>query len=467
MMCACRSCWVMTLAGGLLVSALAGFANAEKKKIPNRMAVTEDVRSGVALDSAIPDPEMTLRGGGSCDSPALCDGDVNADGVVDPLDGGAILARFGLDPCAEGLCQYDVNCDGTIDPLDGGYVLARFGVCNPPIGCQTPGCGPLNDNCDDAIEAFDGDTPFSNVGATRDGPDDCPDDGTGDFNTGQADIWYHYTVTRTGRLVISLCDDTDYDSTLSVYNTTDCPVGAEIGCSDDDCGQGGGPSELLLLTMIEGNTITIRVGGWSDGEPEAEPEGSGTLTIKNSGGPCCFGHDLPGCDSIDDGSDPAEVEACVCALDDFCCNVVWDSTCASFVETFGCGDCPDPCNCCDDLTGEPDPGCDDPVCEALICNADPFCCDFTWDVFCADAANECCSCCPDGDPSDPDCAPAEACGEPDAGDCCEGNGSPGCDVEACCLTICPQSPECCEVEWTQTCADEAAAAGGPCDFCVP
>ena len=52
------------------------------------------------------------------------------------MDTGAILARFGLDPCDEGNCQYDVNCDGTIDPLDSGFVLARFGTCEDPKGCK-------------------------------------------------------------------------------------------------------------------------------------------------------------------------------------------------------------------------------------------------------------------------------------------------------------------------------------------
>ncbi|MCH7700378.1 MAG: hypothetical protein IID37_01705 [Planctomycetes bacterium] len=77
-----------------------------------------------------------------CDSPALCDGDVNGDGAVDPLDGGAILARFGLDASDPANCQYDVNCDGGIDPLDSGYVLARFGLCIPPIECPIGGGSP-------------------------------------------------------------------------------------------------------------------------------------------------------------------------------------------------------------------------------------------------------------------------------------------------------------------------------------
>ena len=80
-----------------------------------------------------------------CDSPALCDGDVNGDGHVDPLDIGAILARLDLDASEQANCQYDLNCDALIDPLDFGYVLARLGTCNVPVRCPIGGGPP--DEC--------------------------------------------------------------------------------------------------------------------------------------------------------------------------------------------------------------------------------------------------------------------------------------------------------------------------------
>ena len=65
-----------------------------------------------------------------------CEGDANGDGVVDPLDSGFVLARFG---CSVGTgdpdCDTaDQNGDGTVDPLDVGYVLARFGTCESGAG---------------------------------------------------------------------------------------------------------------------------------------------------------------------------------------------------------------------------------------------------------------------------------------------------------------------------------------------
>lgn len=60
-----------------------------------------------------------------------CEGDANGDGVVDPLDSGFVLSRFGCpvgtgDPSCD---DADQNGDGLVDPLDSGFVLARFGPC--------------------------------------------------------------------------------------------------------------------------------------------------------------------------------------------------------------------------------------------------------------------------------------------------------------------------------------------------
>ena len=61
-----------------------------------------------------------------------CDGDANCDGVVDPLDAGFVLARFGCSFPEDGVncLNADANGDGQVDPLDMGYVLARFGPCD-------------------------------------------------------------------------------------------------------------------------------------------------------------------------------------------------------------------------------------------------------------------------------------------------------------------------------------------------
>ncbi|MCH7702488.1 MAG: hypothetical protein IID37_12455 [Planctomycetes bacterium] len=66
-----------------------------------------------------------------CADQLPCDGDANGDGLVDPLDSGFVLARFGCDvDSGDPDCDTaDMNGDGLVDPLDVGYVLARFGTC--------------------------------------------------------------------------------------------------------------------------------------------------------------------------------------------------------------------------------------------------------------------------------------------------------------------------------------------------
>ncbi len=64
-------------------------------------------------------------------TPCPCEGDANGDGLVDPLDSGFVLARFGCSVGTgdDGCDAADQNGDGAVDPLDSGFVLARFGDC--------------------------------------------------------------------------------------------------------------------------------------------------------------------------------------------------------------------------------------------------------------------------------------------------------------------------------------------------
>jgi hypothetical protein len=54
------------------------------------------------------------------------------------------------------------------------------------------------------------------------------------------------------------------------------------------------------------------------------------------------------------------------------------------------------------------------------------------------------------------------CGDPTAGDCCVANLTPSCNDEACCNSVCAADVFCCDVEWDQACADQAAFLCGAC-----
>lgn len=82
----------------------------------------------------------------------------------------------------------------------------------------------------------------------------------------------------------------------------------------------------------------------------------------------------------------------ICDIDPFCCVTEWDALCASEAAEF-CGACGSenagPC-----LIANGSIGCDQSDCCAVVCEADPFCCDIEWDALCADAAAAVC-CIPD------------------------------------------------------------------------
>ena len=57
-----------------------------------------------------------------------CDGDVDGDGQVNPVDSGLVQSVFGSTD-QQDLCNYDIDCDGQINPVDAGIVQSLFGTC--------------------------------------------------------------------------------------------------------------------------------------------------------------------------------------------------------------------------------------------------------------------------------------------------------------------------------------------------
>jgi hypothetical protein len=107
---------------------------------------------------------------------------------------------------------------------------------------------PANDDCENAIEIF------------------CDDVITGDttnandsgFNAA-GDVFYTYVTPETAQNVtISLCDGTDYDSLLRVFDD-ECNLVNEIATDDDGCGT---LQSLLTFTATVGNSYTIMVEGF-------------------------------------------------------------------------------------------------------------------------------------------------------------------------------------------------------------
>ena len=177
------------------------------------------------------------------------------------------------------------------------------------------------------------------------------------------------------------------------------------------------------------------------------------------GGACCRANGTPGCDE-----DPG-VDACVCDVDPYCCEEEWDEVCADLAQDLGCLDCegPDtkgtelPGDCCSPTQAA---GCLDADVEACVCEADPFCCEVEWDEACVDDTSLYeCGC------AEP---PGTTDGGTDTGgpsDCCDASVEPGCvdpGIEAC---VCALDNFCCETSWDQQCTGLVNEGGcGMCSY---
>ena len=154
-----------------------------------------------------------------------------------------------------------------------------------------------------------------------------------------------------------------------------------------------------------------------------------SLVSINSNAQCC---DLSGY------TEPGPCLDAVCAIDSFCCDVSWDSVCASeAAATEECQDCL--CGCYDnDLDG--------------YTNCDGDCDDFDPNI--SPAADEICD-----NGIDDDCDGTvdivpNACDQ-------EGYNTPG----ACLDVVCAADSFCCDVAWDSLCASEAAATE-ECQDCI-
>ncbi len=191
----------------------------------------------------------------------------------------------------------------------------------------------------------------------------------------------------------------------------------------------------------------------STGSTTAPSTGTGAST---TGGPqggvgsCCEEQRGPGCDD-------ADVTACACAVDDYCCDTAWDALCIDLAQDLGCHVCgaTPPRSTGDCCVADGGVGCLDLTVATCVCDADPFCCMVAWDEVCVDQVEAlgCGICTRDRGTTG---------GEP--GSCCEAGTGPGCDqpdVQSC---VCDLDPFCCDEAWDDLCVDTGIDAGcGACE----
>jgi len=137
---------------------------------------------------------------------------------------------------------------------------------------------PINDDCEDAIDAILGANPFDITSATDSSipADDsaCTGELLGQF---YRDLWWHFVPATSGLLTVSTCNSANFDSDIAVYSGT-CSDLQLIGCNGDAAGCSLFTSHVADMPVVAGTEILIRVGGWS-----INSIGSGDLIVDIQG----------------------------------------------------------------------------------------------------------------------------------------------------------------------------------------
>ena len=204
--------------------------------------------------------------------PGACDFDTCLCGLEDDrCDDGVDNDNDGATDCADADCTGDPACIVPVEICDDGFDNDGDSLvdCDDPDCIGFPACTepsplePLNNACTNAISITDGDTPFSTINATTDGPAHIGDpacDAFGDNQLG-SDIWYNYIASCTGTITAITCNQADYDTKIAIYDGCD-----GVGCA-------GFTSTVATSAAIAGRCYTIRVGGFN------AAQGTGTLSV--------------------------------------------------------------------------------------------------------------------------------------------------------------------------------------------
>ncbi len=171
---------------------------------------------------------------------------------------------------------------------------------------------------------------------------------------------------------------------VNVFSTTNVLLGEMASPADPT---GANFIGVWSPTLI-GRINIFDVGDGFEGGDNIQAWQLGPFCGNPDAGSCFEEHATPFCN---------DVECCtiVCAIDPFCCQNSWDGQCVGEAQEFcaGCGD-PDAGSC---FENNGTPGCNDPECCAIVCDADPFCCKVFWDGLCADEAADLCGLPPKND----------------------------------------------------------------------
>lgn len=164
---------------------------------------------------------------------------------------------------ASGCALYSSQLTAALDPgthyiMIDGYAGAQ-GVFDLSVSLQF-GSPPANDDMANAIEVFEGSTPFTTAFATTDGTA-LPGGECSVSANFENDVWFTYTATADTRIVFSTSDfNTLFDSQMELLDS----AGMSLACNDDGFGAGPAMSSTISHEVMNGETYTVRIGGFGN-----------------------------------------------------------------------------------------------------------------------------------------------------------------------------------------------------------
>ncbi len=301
--------------------------------------------AGCNFDCTLPtcgDGLTNTAAGEQCDDSgesATCDDDCTAvscgDGNVNATAGEECDPPNGVN--CDALCQRIASCgDGVLDSGeqcdDGNNVSGD--------GCSATCQSESNDLCANAFPVCPGNYNGTTATATVDGSTTC-----GSSNSTR-DVWYRYTASANGTLLVETCAGASYDTVLSIHSG--CPgSGSSLACNDDACGSNGRLSRTST-SVVAGSTYWIRVSGWNGN--------SGTFTLTVLAPACasdCGNGTVESGEECDDGN-ASNTDACLTSCENATCG---DGFVRSGVEECDDGNTTNGDGCSSTCEIEPQPEC--------------------------------------------------------------------------------------------------------------
>ena len=197
-----------------------------------------------------PDGTCTMEFAANCVAPGIYHGDgVACESVNCPQPGGCCTP--------DGYCYMSSVVGGDCAPGD------HYRGDN--TNCDSA-CPPPNDECVNAVPIGEvADFAFDTSGATT--------SGIGTHNI-YNDIWYCYTATCNGQVIVDLCGPDTWDTKIAVWEGCACPPVVELAYNDDSGPGCSGVRSSVEFVATAGSSYLIQVGAYS-----SSGRGPGDLSV--------------------------------------------------------------------------------------------------------------------------------------------------------------------------------------------